>query len=127
MASDKQYRAKHEHRSGFTLVVDKLAENRGDADGKKGENREDGCRGLAHITHHTVPHKSHNRYSQGRVTYNLILGEIACKGRRGNHQHNDILEDSHSVSSPERGLVGRGQSQVALKHVDGILLEGENR
>ena len=36
------------------------------------------------------------------------------------------MHDSDSVTGPERTGSGFGQRQVALQHVDGVLLEGED-
>ena len=126
VAGNQQQRAQHEHRSGFTLVVHVVAQNGGDTHSQQGEYGEDALGTLAHVTHVAVANQGDYRHAQQAVLGALVLHEVAHEGGGGNHEHHDILVDGQTLAGPERVGINLGERQVALQHVHGILLEGED-
>ena len=126
VAGNQQQGAEHEHRGGLTLVVNIVAQDGSDTHSQQGEYGKDALGSLAHITHVAIADECNNRDAQQTILGALVLHEVAHKGGSGNNQHNDILIDGQALTGPERVGIYLSEREVALQHVDGILLEGED-
>ena len=91
------------------------------------EHRENRLGRLAHEAHVAVGHEQQDAESEQPVAQSAALLEVRREARNRHEEHDDILHDGDIVLCPERTGSRRCQRQVALQHVDGILLEGENR
>ena len=107
-------------------MVNIVAQDGGDGHGQQREDGEDGLCRAAHVAHVAVHYQGHNRQAHQAIFQALLLREIACKSADGHQQHDDVLDNGHRLAAPEGARVGRIQRQVALQHVDGIFLEGED-
>ncbi len=126
VAGYKEERAEHEHRSCAALMVDVVAEDGGDANGEEGEDGEDGRRALAFVAHDAESHEGDDGHRHKTPFEGRLTREVAGESTGGHDNHDDVLHHDHRVGSPERVGGDVGESQVALQHVDGILLEWED-
>ena len=108
-------------------MVDIVAKDRSDGDGEQREDCEDGLSGATHVTHVAVNHQgddsdAHKTEFEGLI----VLDEVAGERAGSDNEHQDVLNDGNRIATPEGVGVGGGERQVALEHVDGIFLEGED-
>ena len=107
-------------------MVNIAAKYRGDTYCQQGEDGKDcSCR-LAHIAHITVCNESDDCHYQRRNFYALVLNESEAEGACSRYKHDDVLDICAGIRAPEGRRIGRGQRDVALKHIYGIFLEGED-
>ena len=127
MADDQQDGAEHQHRGGFTLMVDIVAKDGSDGHSQQREHGEDGLGSATHVAHVAVNHQSHNcQTHKAKLQTFVILNEVARERASGNDKHQCILHPGHRLASPIGARLGRIERQVALQHIDGILLERED-
>lgn len=126
VADDQQDGAEHEHGGSLTLVVDIVAEDGGDGHGQQREHGEDGLGGATHVAHVAVDDEGHDGEGHEAELQAFLLREVAGEGADGHDEHDDVLHDGHLAAGPEGTLLGGVERQVALQHVDGIFLEGED-
>ena len=126
MADNQQDASQHEHRSSLTFVVDVTSEDRCDGNSQQGEYGEDGLGGTSHVTHIAVNYQGDGGDGHQTVLEVLLLGEVAGKSTDGNHQHNNVLNQGYRAISPEGTFLGGIKGEVALQHINSILLEGED-
>ena len=107
-------------------MVQIFAQDGGDEYCQQGEYGEDATCRLLHEAHIAVGDKSQNAETQQSVL--LVLGflEVASKTSGCHKEHQSVLDIGDRVGSPERICIRGYQCQVALQHVHGIFLEGEN-
>ena len=132
MADNQQYGAEHQHCGGFTFVVDIVAEDRSDGHSQQREHCEDCLGGATHVTHKAVANQSYHGQSHQAEFQTFIFGEIACKRADSHDKHYDVLNDGYGnregigATAPIGGGVGFDEGEVALEHIHGVFLEGED-
>ena len=126
MTANQQQRAEDEHRGSLAVVVEVGAENRGDEHGQQGENGEDGLSRLAHVAHVAVGDEGDDADGQQAELVGTLLLEVGGEAGSSDDEHDDVLHDGDARRGPERTGIGGGQREIALQHVDGVLLEGED-
>ena len=106
-------------------MVDIVAEDGRYAYGQQREHGEHRFGALAHVAHVAESHERYDGHNLHQRAHGLAFREVAGEGRSSYYEHDDILDDCDGVAGPER--VGRklGEREVALEHVNGVLLEGE--
>ena len=107
-------------------MVDIVAKDGGDSHGQQREHGEDGFSGTAHIAHVAIDNQCNNSSGHQTNLDTFLLGEVARERAGGYSKHDDILNNCHFVATPEGVRVSSIERQVALQHVDGIFLEGED-
>ena len=65
-------------------------------------------------------------YSQQTILAGTFFLEIRGKTSSSHDEHDDILDDGNIGLCPEGIGIRKGERQVALEHVNSILLEGED-
>ena len=108
------------------MVVEIVAQDGGDAHGQQWEHGEDGLSRLAHVAHVAEGDEGYDRDAEHGVLQRLVLQEVEGEGGGCHDEHDEILHDGHRGACPEGIGVNLGEGEVALEHVDGILLEGED-
>ena len=81
---------------------------------------------MAHVAHVAVDDEEHDCGGGAGVFNHLVLAEVAGKGGGGHDEHDDVLHHGDGVACPEGVGVDSVEREVALQHVDGVLLEGED-
>ena len=127
MADHQQDGANHQHGSGLTFGVDIVAEDGSDGHSQQREHGEDGLFGAAHVAHVAVDNQGHNGQTHQTIFHVFVLLHEVARERGSCHdKHDDVLHDGSRRTCPERAFGSRSERQVALQHVDGIFLEGED-
>ena len=107
-------------------MIDIRAEYRGDEHGKQWEHGEDALGRLTHVTHVAIGDECQDGHAKQQHLVLTFLLEVAGKSGCGYDEHDDVLHDGHAAAGPV-GVFGRSsEGEVALQHVDGVLLEGED-
>ena len=96
MADDQQDGAEHQHRSGFTLVVNIVAKDGSDSHSQQREHGEDGLGGATHVAHVAVDNQSHNGNTHQTIFHSLVILHEVARERTGSHdKHQNVLHPGH--------------------------------
>ena len=126
MTENQQQRTNDQHAGCLTLVVHIITQNRSNAYGQQREYGEHRFCTLTHIAHVAEYNQRHTGHYQQAVLHGRTFREVAGKSCNRHYQHDDVLDNGHRIGSPE-GIRGHlRKHQIALQHIDRILLEGEN-
>ena len=107
-------------------MVNIRAEDWRDEHGQQWEYGKDRLCRLTHVAHITIGNERNDADGEQTVFHIGLLLEIAGETSGSHNEHDDILYNGNVRLCPER-IAGRlGECQVALQHVDSILLEGED-
>ena len=95
-------------------MVDITAENWGDEHGKQWEDSKDRLCTLTHITHITIGDESDDREGEHAILTTLGLLEVTGETESCYYQHDDILDNGDTVTSPECTFCRCRQREIAL-------------